>query len=51
MEILDRIADITPLKLVLDVGLIVGAILVLEKCPFAQSVVRHVFHMDKGAPK
>ena len=46
MEILDRIADIEPLKLVLDVLLLVGAFYALERFKFAQSVVRHVLHMD-----
>ena len=51
MEIWDRIADIAPLKLVLDVGLLVAAFYALERFPFAQSVVRHVLHMDKDALK
>ena len=51
MEIWDRIADITPLKLVLDVGLVVGGFYALERFPFAQRIVRHVLHMDKEEPK
>ena len=51
MEIWDRIADVAPLKLVLDMVLIVGGFYALEKFPFAKSVVRYLLHMDKEEPK
>ncbi len=49
MEILERIAEIEPVRLALYAGLLVALFYALERCEFAKSVVRHLLNME--APK
>ncbi len=49
MEILERIAEIEPVRLALYVALLVALLYALERFEFAQRVIRHLLNME--APK
>ncbi len=49
MEILERIAEIAPVRLALYAALLVALFYALERFDFAKSVIRHWFNME--APK
>ena len=49
MEILERIAEIEPVRLALYAALLVALFYALERFKFAQSVIRNLFNME--APK
>ncbi len=49
MEILERIAEIEPVRLALYAALLVALFFALERFKFAQSVIRHLLNME--APK
>ncbi len=47
MEILERIAEIEPVRLALYAALLVALFYALERFEFAQAVIRHWFNMEK----
>ncbi len=49
MEILERIAEIEPVRLALYAALLVALFYTLERSEFAKSVIRHLLNME--APK
>ncbi len=46
MEILERIAEIEPVRLALYAALLVALLYALERFEFVQSVLRHWFNME-----
>ncbi len=49
MEILERIAEIEPVRLALYAALLVALFYALERFKFAQAMIRHLLNME--APK
>ncbi len=46
MEILERIAEIEPVRLALYAALLAALFYALERFQFAQSVIRHLLNME-----
>ncbi len=47
MEIMERIAEIEPVRLALYAALLVALFYALERFAFAKSVIRHLLNMEE----